>query len=167
MRTATQPVILGVRGLMKHIAFLLLLFFDSYAHADCQDSWLEYRSSTLHLSADYSQSCYQGELILNFSKFTKKGAQRPGTGWHSGSIPFDRECQSKKKNKDGETVEFSCRKDGVSPLAGATYRFKKFETTIRCDETDLPTLDYTFICISGCRSTTPKRLKVPFGEGCA
>jgi hypothetical protein len=152
---------------MKRIAAFLTMIFGSYAHADCQDFWLQYRSSTLHLSVEYSQACYHGELILNFSKFTKNGAQRPDSIEHLESIPFDRECQSKKKNKDGETVEFSCRKDGISPLAGATYRFKRFETTIRCDGVDLPAFDHTFICINGCGATTPKRLDVPYGEGCS
>ena len=37
-------------------------------------------------------------------------------------IPFEQECPDKKRNKSGEIVEFSCRKGGVSPLTGATYR---------------------------------------------
>jgi hypothetical protein len=152
---------------MKHIAALMSMLVGSYAYADCQDSWLEHRSSTLYLSVEYSQGCYQGQLILNFSKFAKKEPQLPDPSLQSGSMPFDRECQSKKMSKDGATIEFSCRKDGVSPLAGATYRFKKFKTTIRCDGIDLPDFDHTFICIDGCGPTTPKRLKVPFGEGCS
>ena len=83
------------------------------------------------------------------------------------TIPFDRECQPKIKGKNGETVEFSCRKDGVSPLAGATYRYKEFKTTIRCDDNDVPDIEHSFICISGCGPTTPKKLHVPFGEGCS
>lgn len=152
---------------MKRIAVLMLMVFGSYAHADCQDFWLEHWSSTLYLSVGYSQGCYQGELILNFSKFTKKGPQWPDPSLHLESIPFDRECQSKKTSKDGETIEFSCRKDGVSPLAGATYRFKTFKTTIQCDGIDLPDFDYTFVCVRGCGPTTPKRLEIPHGEGCS
>lgn len=152
---------------MKRIAVLMLMFAGSCAHADCQDSWLEHQSSTLFLSVDYSQGCYQGDLILKFSKFTKKGPQRPDPNLHLKSIPFDRECPTKKTGKDGDTIEFSCRKDGVSPLAGATYRFKKFKTTIRCDGIKQPDFDYTFICISGCGPETPKRLEVPYGEGCS
>jgi hypothetical protein len=152
---------------MKRIAVLMLMFAGSCAQADCQDSWLEHQSSTLFLSVDYSQGCYQGELILNFSKFTKKGPQWPDPSLHLKSIPFNRECPTKKTGKDGETIEFSCRKDGASPLAGATYRFKKFKTIIQCERTKLHGIVDAFICISGCGLETPKRLDVPYGEVCS
>lgn len=152
---------------MKHVAALLLMLVGSNAHADCQDSWLEHWSPMLYLSVSYSQGCYQGELELNFSKFSANGPQWPDPSLRLETIPFDRECQPKKKDKNGETVEFSCRKDGVSPLAGATYRYKEFKTTIRCDDTDVPDIEHSFICISGCGLTTPKKLHVPFGEGCS
>lgn len=154
-------------GHMKRVAALILMLVGSNAHADCQDFWFEHWSRTLYLSVSYSQGCYHGELVLNFSKFSENGPRWPDPSLRLKSIPFDRECRSKKKNKDGETIEFSCRKDGVSPLAGATYRFKLIKTTIQCDGIDLPDWDHTFVCISGCGSTTPKRLAVPFGEGCA
>ena len=152
---------------MKRAAALILMFAGAYAHADCQDFWLEYHSSTLYLSVEYSEGCYQGELKLNFSKFSSKNPQWPSPNSHFASIPFNRECQSKRRNKDGKTIEFSCRKDGVSPLAGATYRFKKVKTTIRCDGIDEPDLDLSFRCIRGCGSATPQRLVVPHGEGCS
>lgn len=152
---------------MKHAAALILMFAASYARADCQDSWLEHRSSTSYVSVEYSEGCYQGKLILNFSKFSKNGPKWPDPGSHFESIPFDRECELKKKDDNDETVEFSCRKDGVSTLAGATYRYKEFKTTIRCDGTNVPDIEHAFICISGCGRTTPKKLHVPFGEGCA
>jgi len=164
-RGATQRY--SIRGHMKHIIALMLLLVCSYTHADCQDEWLTYRSSTLYLSVSYSQGCYQGPLILNFSRFSKNGPQWPSPTLRLESIPFDHECQSKKISKEGEIIDFSCRKDGTSPLAGATYRFKKFKTTIRCDGIDLPDFDHTFICISGCGPTTPQRLEVPYGEGCS
>jgi len=145
----------------------MLMLVGSNAHADCQDEWLTHMSSTLYLSVGYSKGCYAGDLILNFSNFSKNGPRWPNSGSKLESIPFDRECTSKKKDKDGETIEFSCRKDGVSPLAGATYRFKLVKTTIQCDGIDEPDWDHIFICISGCGSTTPKKLKVPYGEGCA
>jgi hypothetical protein len=154
-------------GLVKHVGAWILMVAASYAHADCQESWLEYRSSTSYVSVDYSEGCYQGKLILNFSKVGKTGPKRPDPSLHLKSIPFDRECRLKKKDSNGEVVEFSCRNDGVSPLAGATYRYKEFKTTIRCDGTDVPDIEHAFICVSGCGPTTPKKLHVPFGEGCA
>ena len=152
---------------MKLIAFLMLLFVGSYAHADCQDSWLGHRSSTLYLSVIYSKGCYEGDLILEFSKYSKNGPKWPSPNVRLESIPFERECGSSKKNKTGEVVEFSCRNDGVSPLAGATYRYKQVKTTRRCDGIDEPDWDLSFVCISGCGLTTPKKLEVRHGEGCS
>lgn len=151
---------------MKRCAALFLMFVGSSAHADCQESWLEYRSPTVFLSAIYSGGCYQGPLILHFSKRSRYASRRP-PGMPVESTPFDRECQSKRKNENGETIEFSCRKEGVSPLAGATYRFKLTKTTIECDGVKAPDWAHTFRCIKGCKPATPKRLEVPFGEGCA
>lgn len=156
-----------VKAQMKRVIAFIFMFVGAYAHADCQESWLEHRSSTLQLSVRYSEGCYQGQLILEFSKLSKNGPHSPSPWDGLKSIPFDRECRSKKKNKEGETIEFSCRSDGISPLAGATYRFKLLKTTIQCDGVDYPDWDHTFICTSGCRPTTPKRLEVPFGEGCS
>ncbi|NOT18885.1 MAG: hypothetical protein HOP24_01235 [Sideroxydans sp.] len=152
---------------MKRFVALILMFVSSYAHADCQESWLEHSSSTLYLSVDYSEGCYQGKLILNYAKLSKNGPQLGDPNLHLESIPFDRECQPTKKGKNGETVEFSCRKDGVSPLAGATYRYKLVKTTIQCDGVDVPDWEHLFICTSGCGPTTPKTLVVPYGEGCS
>ncbi|MFZ2321335.1 MAG: hypothetical protein WAW12_15860 [Pseudomonas sp.] len=152
---------------MKLVVILMLILFGSNSQADCQDEWLTYRSSELHLSASYSEGCYQGQLILGFSKPSEDGKGGSDSNFPSGSIPFDSECTTKEKDKEGETIEFSCRKEGVSPLAGATYRFKLVETTIECDGVVQPDWEHTFICISGCGPTTPKTLVVPYGEGCA
>lgn len=164
-----KPCNIGVyvRRLMKRIAALILMFVGSNAHADCQDHWLIHWSSTLYLSVSYSQGCYQGELMLNFSKFSKNGPRWPDRSLRLESIPFNRECQPKRKDKNGEIIEFSCRNNGVSPLAGATYRYKQSQTTIRCDGIDEPDWDLSFICVNGCGPTTPKRLEVPHGEGCS
>jgi len=149
---------------MKHIAALLLLLSSLSAHADCQDEWLTYNSSTQWLSVAYSEGCYQGDLILSYSE---KGPGWPDTSEHSMTTPFDLECPLKKQGADGAIIEFSCRKDGISPLAGATYQFKLIKTTIECGGIVEPDWDHTFICIKDCGPTTPKKLIVPFGEGCA
>ena len=145
----------------------MLILLSANSQADCQDQWLTYSSSELDLSAGYSEGCYQGQLILSFSKPSEDGKGGADSNVKSGSVPFDSECTTKEKDKDGETIEFSCRKEGVSPLAGATYRFKLVETTIECDGVVQQNFEHTFICISGCGPTTPKTLIVPYGEGCA
>ncbi len=155
------------QGYVKRVAASMPMLVGSYAHADCQDDWLRHRSSTLYLSVEYSQGCCQGERILNVAKFSKSGPRWPSPGLRLDSIPFDRECQSEKKHKDGETIESSCRSDGVSSLAGATYRCKKLKTTIRCNGIDLPDWDNTFVCIKGCGPATPKTLELAHGEGCS
>jgi hypothetical protein len=152
---------------MKIVALLILIFFARHTHADCQDEWITHRSSTLYLSVSYSEGCYAGELTLNFSRFPKSGPSWPDPSLKLTSIPFVRECTVKEKNEEGETIEFSCRKDGVSPLAGATYRFKLVETTFRCEGKVEKGWNHTFLCTSGCQPTTPKTLEVLHGEGCA
>ena len=149
---------------MKRIAILMMMFASSHAVADCQDEWLSFHSSSLYLSVGYSLGCYQGERIINFSKIPKNGPKWP---LPLKSMPFDQECLPKKKDKAGEILEFICRKDGESPLAGATYRFKQVRTTMRCDGIDMPDWDLSFICTKGCGPTTPKRLWVVHGEGCS
>ena len=149
---------------MKVIAVLIFLLGCFSAHADCQDEWLTYNSKTQWLSVAYSKGCYDGDLILSSSK---KEPERPDTSESSITTPFGLECPIKKQDKNGEVIEFSCRKDGISPLAGATYRFKLIKTTIECDGVIEPDWDHTFICIKGCKPTTPKKLIVPFGEGCS
>ena len=149
---------------MKRIATLMIMFASPYAIADCQDNWLTYSSSTVFLSVAYSQGCYEGDLTIHF---WKKGPRPPSSELRSESFLFDRECSSKKKDKDGETIEFSCRSDGVTPLAGATYRYKIVKTTIRCNGIDEPDWDRSFRCIRGCGPATPKKLRVSHGEGCS
>nr|WP_295768165.1 hypothetical protein [Rhodoferax sp.] len=152
---------------MKRIVALMLMFVSSFAHADCQDTWLEHHSPNLKLSVDYSDGCYHGKLILNYTKLVKNGPKLEDPNLHLDSIPFDRECQTTHKDKSGETVEFSCRKDGVSPLSGAAYRYKEFKIKIQCYGTTEPDIERSFICISGCGPITPKKLHMPWGEGCA
>lgn len=146
---------------MKNLAASILLLACSSAHADCQDEWLSYQSSTQQLSVIYKDGCYSGDLILSFSR---DGAGRDA---QAEQLLFDQECPAKKHNKMGEVVEFSCRKEGVSPLAGATYRFQLMKTTIECDGVVSPDEAHTFVCVKGCGKKTPRVLTVPFGEGCS
>src|SRR3569623_24439 len=147
---------------MRNIAALIFFLACFSAHADCQDEWLTYSSPTQWLSVAYSQGCYQGDLILSSSK---EAPRWPGTGEHSIKTPFNLECPLKKQDKIGDIIQFSCRKDGVSPLAGATYRFKLIKTSMECGGVVEPYWDHTFICIKGCGSKTPKKLSAPPGAG--
>ena len=150
---------------MKRVATLIAIFAAPFAHADCLHTWLAFRSPTLALSIDYSEGCYQGELEINFSKFSRNEPQWPSPQSRLDSVPFARECPLRKVGKDGETIEFSCRKDGRSPLAGATYRYKVVEAKYRCDDGSVPLPDRSFICIRGCAPTVPRKLEGQYSEG--
>lgn len=146
---------------MKPLAALIFLLASSGARADCQDEWLIYHSPSQQLSVRYKDGCYSGDLILSFSaKSTAQGVQET-------ELLFADECPVTKKDKVGGVVEFSCRKQGVSPLAGATYRFKRLSTTIECDGVVSPEEVPAFLCVKGCGKKTPPILFVPEGEGCA
>ena len=149
---------------MKFFTIMIFSLTCLNAHADCQDEWLRYESPKQWLSVAYSEGCYQGDLILS--------AEKKVPGWPDKIGPsittnFDKECPLTKQDKKGEMIEFSCRKDGISPLAGATYRFKITKTTIQCDGVAELDWDIAFICINNCGPTTPKKLSVLHGEGCA
>lgn len=150
---------------MKRILMLIAIFAISYAHADCLDTWLTYRSSTLSLSIDYSEGCYNGELMVSFSTFSKNDLRQRSSQPRGVSVPFDRECTSSKAIKDGEPIEFNCRLDGVTPLAGATYRYKVVKPKYRCEDGSAPLPDRSFICIRGCAPAVPRRLEVQYSEG--
>ena len=103
---------------MKFFTIMIFSLTCLNAHADCQDEWLRYESPKQWLSVAYSEGCYQGDLILS--------AEKKVPGWPDKIGPsittnFDKECPLTKQDKKGEMIEFSCRKDGISPLAGATY----------------------------------------------
>jgi hypothetical protein len=149
---------------MRVIAALIFMFSASYAHADCLDTWLSYGSSKLSLSVDFSAGCYQGPLIINFSKFSKDDPRWPSALSHWTSVPFDRECPE-KRSKEGEVWEFSCRKDGASPLAGATYEYKETDAKRKCEDGTMALPDRTYTCIRGCGAATPKELAYEYSEG--
>lgn len=152
---------------MKRLVFVMLMFVGGYAHADCQESWLEHQSPTLYMSVEYSGGCYQGPLVIHYARFSRHDPKRRSPDFPILTVDFDRECRSGPKNEDGDVIEFSCRKDGVSPMAGATYRFRLVQTTIECEGIKSVDWSHTFFCVKGCGPATPRRLEVPFGEGCA
>jgi hypothetical protein len=150
---------------MKRIVTLVAIFAAPFVHADCLDKWLDYRSSKLYLSIDYSEGCYQGAVIINFTKFSKDDPHWPSAQSRWSSVPFDRECTSSKARKDGEPLEFGCRKDGSTPLAGATYRYKVVKPKYRCEDGSAPLPDRYFICVRGCAPAVPRRLEGQYSEG--
>jgi hypothetical protein len=152
---------------MKLLLALLVMVAAPHARADCQDYLFEHSSAELYLAAEYSQGCYAGEVIIKYAKLSQRRPQRFSPGVQMKSVPFVRECPSRKKSKEGDIVEFRCRKDGVTPLAGATYRFTEEKTTMECDGAEVPDVDFIFVCIRGCKPTTPQMLWIPHGEGCS
>lgn len=156
-----------IMKLIKTLCALFFLMLGTQAKADCQDSWLEYHSNKLILSVVYSEGCYQGEMLLQFTHFSGSSVKRGEQTSEMKSLPFDQECTASKKLKNGDTVEFTCRKNGVSPLAGATFRYRKFKTSLSCEGVELPDIEHAFVCIKGCKRDTPRKLIIQVGEGCA
>jgi hypothetical protein len=156
---------------MKIIVALVLIFSVFYARADCLDTWLSYDSSKLILRIDFSGGCYQGPLIIHFTKFSKGDPRWPSGQSHWTSIPFDRECSEKRSkgvvvlSKEGEILEFSCRRDGASPLAGATYRYRETKANHQCADGTMALPDRWYICVRGCGPATPKELAYEYSEG--
>lgn len=152
---------------IKILCTLMFLFLSPQAKADCQDYWFTYHSATLDLHVIYSEFCYQGKLLLQFTRYTPDINTRQAKASEMVSLPFDEECPTQKKHKDGGVLEFTCKKDGISPLAGATFRYKKFKTSLVCDGVEIPDIEPAFVCVKGCKPSTPKKLVIPVGEGCA
>lgn len=148
---------------MKRIFILLLMFAAPHTWADCLDTWFRYNSPELYLSADYSEGCYQGNMILSFAKNIKGERQWPSQNTQWTSVPFDVECQMNKSKKEGKV--FTCRKDGVSPLAGATYQYEEIKENYKCEDGSAPLPRLLYRCISGCGPNTPKELNLEYSEG--
>jgi hypothetical protein len=55
----------------------------------------------------------------------------------------DKKCKF-DQNRDGLSVRFSCAKDGISPLAGVTYKIVPNKDPQDCK------YESRFICVSGC-----------------
>ena len=145
---------------MKHIAYLLLILAVPNVHADCLDTWLTTGwSSERYLSIDYSEGCYDGSLIINFTNTPRSS---PKAHWKS--IPFDHECTTSNGEREA-AKRFSCRKDGDSPLAGATYQYEEAKANGHCEDGSTPLPDRFYRCIHGCGSNTPTVLFYEYSEG--
>lgn len=146
---------------MKRITALLLLLAAPYVHADCLDTWLTagWVPSERHLTVDFSDGCYHGSLIINFTKEPRSSPKA-----HLRSVPFYLECTINTRTWE-DAKRFSCRKDGVSPLAGATYQYEEVQATGHCEDGSTPLPARTYRCIGGCGPSTPKVLLYEYSEG--
>jgi hypothetical protein len=136
---------------MKHIVFsLLLLMLPVAAKAGCIDI-AELETDRLHIDIS-DGGC--GPLAITFGYKLKNGGRSEAK-----SFPFEEECVP-KRDKAGATVGFSCHAKGRTPLAGATYRRKRFGSTIRdCGELGRDMVpDHRFVCVSGCASPAVPKL---------
>jgi hypothetical protein len=69
------------------------------------------------------------------------------------SVPFPKECKATEN-------DFTCRANGRTVLAGATYK-KTLDATPECPG---QVAEYRYTCIKGCANGVPKYLKIsPYG----
>jgi hypothetical protein len=81
----------------------------------------------------------EGTEVIDFTPKGKNGEANGATQ----TVPFDSEC---KRGKDGR--EFSCSKNGRTPLAGTTYVTTK-DKKDECDETGKGLVE-RLTCSKGC-----------------
>lgn len=91
---------------MRVFALFVLMIATRFAVADCLDTWFSYTSSKLNLSADFSEGCYAGKLILKYAENSKNEKQWPNQKTEWKVVPFRTECSSIRKSKDNEIIEF-------------------------------------------------------------
>lgn len=148
---------------MKLITATLLMLLSCSAHADCVDAIFDYADANMRVSMGYAEGCYQGELVLSYT-LPQQQKTTDGSLGLVGEVPFKQECPNQKLN--GEFIEeFSCRKDGESPLAGAHYKTKRYTDQIECDGALEPVDKAMYVCVAGCTDKTPKQLPMPRSGG--
>ena len=146
---------------MKTFLIFVVLFMSECVQADCQDTWLGHHSATMDLRVEYGDACYSGNLEIQIT--TKSLA-----GKHLGrrTVPFDRECTKESALKEGHPVEFSCAKDGQTPLAGGTFRYMKVKQRYECQSERGTYFQEVYRCVKGCSQLVPRELVVhPDREG--
>ena len=125
---------------MRLASFWLMLLFGQVAHGGCSEIG-SLRTETIYI--DISDGGCKNQKVMIAFAFKKAHDTEFGT---VKEVPFELEC---KLNNDG----FKCRKDGKSPLAGATYKRIWFgRSGNACDEDG--TLGQKYICVVGCSPLT-------------
>lgn len=132
---------------MRILIFLIALLYSSSAFALCDDFAELY---TKKWSIDISDGGCGPQRTITFSR----------NGGASIEIPFNSECKEFDKRKDRAWRGFSCRANGRSPMAGATYHFVKRGKPYCGPETpnEGRTPGYRYICVEGCKNTVPRYL---------
>ena len=144
---------------MRALLLSIIMLYSFSANAGCT-SIAELRTSTLFI--DISDG---GCGPLNIS-FTNKIGKDGRPDYESMKVyRFDDEC-ALKFDKIGRTTGFSCRANGHTPLAGATYKLKQFGFfMLNCGDGEggkgegqkWPRNRY--VCVAGCNKTSaPKSL---------
>jgi len=144
---------------MRILATILCTLLANFAHAGCEDiAYLRTKWIYIDIS---DGGCATKETLISWStKISNDGLPNPDS---IRTVPFYKECQM-FKDRSG----FSCKANGQSPLAGATYngvQHGKFKSN--CDP-DSPAAGegprYRFVCVKGCKNSVPKYLEIL--EGC-
>lgn len=145
---------------MRIAIFLLLSFFTILSYASCELETASIKTETLFLSI-YDEGCANDKIVIYFA--TKDRESREFE--NSTTVPFVEECTF-KGHVDYPTPSYIiCRKNGRTPLAGATYKltqYKKSKSAPRreCEPDDQAGIGVRYICIKGCeKPMVPKYLE--------
>lgn len=110
---------------------------STVTRADCDDSGITFHEK--NYSIYISQDCY---VYKQIEYINPKGK--------SISIPFATECKSKDHI-------ISCRKHGITPLAGATYKQVDYgKSNYESSRYRVGDPLHRYECIKGCSVSTPK-----------
>lgn len=131
---------------MRFLSCIALVLFSFHASAGC-DEFAFLR--TPHLYLEITDGGCGPETVI---RFTKNILKNGSPDWETmQTLSFYQECSLTEK-----TIGFHCKKEGRSPLAGATYEVMKRGKSRCPDEKNEPR--YLYVCTRGCTKGVPKHL---------
>jgi len=127
----------------RNVLFLLLMLCAVTARAGC-DYIAELHTDKFDI--EISDGGCAGDTMITY----KIGKNK------TNSVPFYKECTMEELGR-----WFSCRKNGISPLAGATYKLVEHGKSSVCNLPDenTPYPTYRYVCVKGCNTSVPRHLE--------
>ncbi len=133
---------------MERLIFALAaLMTTSPSYSACSDAIVG-RTATVVIDISDGGCAYEGVHHITFWQLQPNGEKPPGAPVLH--FPFEEECFFTKKGG------FTCKRDGRTPLAGATYK-KTMNGYDRCDETGKQRTEQ-YECIAGCNKPSVPRI---------
>lgn len=135
-------------------SFLSLM--PSTVTANCPSDWLSANTSSLILDVANEGDCH-GQLLIRWQTKTWVASENASKVGRLIAVPFDQKCSL--RSKEGQVVEFACRRGGQTPLSGATFkRMRVADYVCDIDGKTRRIPAYQYKCIRGCNGDVPKTL---------